>query len=166
MGWVRFLANFGMLGLMFMAGFEVDVRRLRTTWRASVTIGVLSLAFPMAGVFATAYFFFGLPLMAAGLVAIALSTTSLALVYHALKERSLLGESTGQVLLASASVVDVLSMVSLSLLLGDVVSARVTADQGVGEIDVPAGDLEVRHEPYDPETQEVTHAGLGSRRDS
>lgn len=120
MGWLQFLANLGMLGLMFMAGFEVDVRRLRTTWRAGVAIGVMSLAFPMIGVFATAHVVFDLPFKTAGLVAIALSTTSLALVYHALKERGLLRENTGQILLAAASVVDVLSMVSLSLLLGDV----------------------------------------------
>ena len=31
MDWLRFFSNFGLLGLMFMAAFEVDVRRLRTT---------------------------------------------------------------------------------------------------------------------------------------
>jgi Kef-type K+ transport system membrane component KefB len=118
--WLRFLANLGMLSLMFMAGFEVDVVRLRKTWKASFCIGVLALILPLAGVFTVAYFLLGLPFLAAGLVAIALSTTSLALVYHALKDKGLLDTDSGQALLGAASVVDVLSMVSLALLLGDV----------------------------------------------
>jgi len=119
LGWVNFLANLGMLGLMFMAGFEVDVHRLRSTWKASLAIGCCSLAVPLVGVFALARFAFGLDLLPSGVVAIALSTTSLALVYHALKERGLLEHDLGQTVLAAASVVDVLSMVSLALLLGE-----------------------------------------------
>ena len=46
MDWLHFLANLGMLGLMFMVGFEVDVERLRETWRASITIGVSALMLP------------------------------------------------------------------------------------------------------------------------
>ena len=38
--WLSFLANLGMLGLMFMVGFEVDVERLRGTWRACIIVGV------------------------------------------------------------------------------------------------------------------------------
>lgn len=120
MGWLTFLANLGMLGLMFMAGFEVDVERLRGTWRRSVSIGVSSLALPMAGVYLTARYGLGIPPKAAGLLAIGLSTTSLALVFHSLKDRGLLHKPPGQTLLAAASVVDVLSMVCLALLLGEV----------------------------------------------
>ena len=118
--WLRFLANLGMLGLMFTAGFEVDVDRLRSTWKASVCIGALSLALPLAGVFAVARYLLDFEFLEAGLVAIALSTTSLALVYHALKDKGLLETDSGQALLAAASVVDVLSMVCLAVLLGGV----------------------------------------------
>lgn len=118
--WVRFLGNLGLLGLMFLAGFEVDINRLRRTWRASAGIGVLSLTTPMVGVFAVCFFGIGLAWQSAGLMAIGLSTTSLALVYHALKERGDLAEDFGQIVLGAATVVDVLSMVALALLLGDV----------------------------------------------
>ncbi len=118
--WLEFLANLGMLGLMFMAGFEVDINRLRHTWRASVGIGVLSFALPLAGVFAVCFYWLEYSPLVSGVVAIGLSTTSLALVYHALRDRGLLDSETGQTLLAAASVVDVLSMVSLALLMGDV----------------------------------------------
>jgi Na+:H+ antiporter len=120
LGWLEFLANLGMLGLMFMAGFEVEVHRLRRTWRASVGIGICSLLLPMAGVFLICFYGFGMDARVAGLVAIGLSTTSLALVYHALKDRGMLDDDIGQTLLAAASVVDVLSMVALALLLGEV----------------------------------------------
>ncbi|MEL0018476.1 MAG: cation:proton antiporter [Rickettsiales bacterium] len=118
--WLRFLSNLGMLGLMFMVGFEVDVERLRGTWRASILIGVSALLLPMAGVFATAYYLFDLPVLTSGLLSIGLSTTSLALVYNALRERGTLHTERGQVMIAAASVVDVLSMIFLALLMGDV----------------------------------------------
>jgi Kef-type K+ transport system membrane component KefB len=53
------------------------------------------------------------------LVAIGLSTTSLALVYQGLRDQGLLETEAGQTMLASATVVDVLSMVALAVLLGD-----------------------------------------------
>jgi glutathione-regulated potassium-efflux system ancillary protein KefC len=120
LNWLTFLANLGMLGLMFMVGFEIDVDRLHRTWRASVVIGVSALLLPLFGVFAVSYFLLNIDVMAAALLAIGLSTTSLALVYHALKEAGTLRSEHGQVLIAAASVVDVLSMVFLALLMGDV----------------------------------------------
>ena len=118
--WLTFLANLGMLGLMFMVGFEVDVNRLRKTWRASVGIGILALALPMGGVFLTARYIFDIDPMASALLSVALSTTSLALVYNALREAGTLHSEHGQVLIAAASVVDVLAMVFLAVLMGDV----------------------------------------------
>ena len=78
--WLRFLSNLGMLGLMFMVGFEVDVERLRGTWRASIAIGVSALLLPLTGVFCVAYFIFGLAPLSAGPLASGLSTISWALV--------------------------------------------------------------------------------------
>ena len=118
--WLEFLANLGLLGLTFMAGFEVDLNRLRETWRASIGIGVLALVVPMTGVFIVSLAYLGLSPQVAGMMAIGLSTTSLALVYHALHDRDMLKTTTGQIILAAATVVDVLSMVALALLLGSV----------------------------------------------
>lgn len=119
MGWLAFLAHFGMLGLMFMAGFEVDPAALRRTWRPSIGIGVISFLAPLLGVYAICAWGFGLAAEVSWLVGIGLSTTSVALVYHFLRERDLLGGDTGQTILAAAMVVDVLSMVSLAVLLGN-----------------------------------------------
>jgi Kef-type K+ transport system membrane component KefB len=117
--WLHFLSNLGLLGLMFMAGFEVDVDRLRTTWRASTGIGIVSLGAPMTGVFLVCRFLLGLDGTQAALLSIGLSTTSLALVYHALKARGDLDGDFGQTVLGAATVVDILSMVCLAVLLGN-----------------------------------------------
>ncbi|RMF08773.1 MAG: cation:proton antiporter, partial [Alphaproteobacteria bacterium] len=118
--WLDFLGNLGLLGLMFMAGFEVDIPRLQKTWRAGTGIGIVSLALPMTGVYAVCRYFLELEFQTAALMAIGLSTTSLALVYHALKERGDLESDFGQVVLGAATIVDVLSMICLTALLGDV----------------------------------------------
>jgi Kef-type K+ transport system membrane component KefB len=118
--WLHFLANLGMLTLMFLVGFEVDVDRLRETWRTSVFIGVCALLAPLGGVFAVAIWGLDLAPKTAALLAIGLSTTSLALVYQVLRERGILATPAGQVMLAAASVVDVLSMIILALVMGDV----------------------------------------------
>jgi len=59
-------------------------------------------------------------LLASALLCIFLSTTSLALVYHALREAGSLQTEHGQILVEAASVVDVVAMVALALLMGDV----------------------------------------------
>ena len=118
MNWLEFLAHFGMLGLMFMAGFEVNPQVIRHAWKQSLGIGLLSLLLPMGGVFAVSRYLFALDDRVAMLLGIGLSTTSLALVYHFLKERDLLSGKVGQTVLGAAMVVDVLSMVGLAFLLG------------------------------------------------
>jgi len=117
--WLIFLANLGMLGLMFMVGFEVDVRRLRKTWRTSVTIGASALALPVLGGFLFCRYWLGLAPQVSALVAIGVSTTSLAIVYNALKERGALATGEGQIIIAIASVIDLFAMFLLALLVGN-----------------------------------------------
>lgn len=117
--WLTFLAELGTLAIMFMAGFEVEVERLRRSWKSCLAVGSSSLLTPMAGVFLVCYFGFALGPTASGLMAIGLATTSLALVYEALRSSDMLRSASGQAILASATVVDVLSMLALAVLLGD-----------------------------------------------
>jgi Kef-type K+ transport system membrane component KefB len=127
LGWLEFLAQFGLLGLMFMAGFEVDPAVLARRWRASLGIGIASLVLPLAGVYGVGRVWLGLSPQVAGLVGIGLSTTSLALVYQFLREREALTGDDGQTIFAAAMVVDVLSMVALAIVLGDLGWATVIA---------------------------------------
>jgi len=119
LGWLDFLAHFGMLGLMFMAGFEIDPRALRRTGLSSLGIGLMSFSVPFAGVFVVCQQILGLASGTAALLGIGLSTTSLALVYGFLRERDLLAGDAGQMALGAATVVDLLSMIGLALLFGN-----------------------------------------------
>ncbi len=116
--WLDFLANFGLLGLMFFAGFETDITVIRKYLHHSLAIAVASFVTPFACTFLLAQFVLGLPLTGSLLVAIGMSTTSLALVFPYLKCEGLLDRDEGQALLAAAMFVDVFSMVSLSFVAG------------------------------------------------
>lgn len=114
--WLDHTAAFGLLGLMFFAGFETDFAMLRRNWRSSLTIGLISFFMPAILVGGAAFLLLDMSLKASALTAIGLSTTSLALVYGSLKQEGVLKEARGQALLGAAMVVDVISMVALAVL--------------------------------------------------
>jgi len=72
--------------LTFLAGAEIDPVSLKANWRASVLIGTLSFAAPFAASWLIAQFVFGWSLHEAQLAGIALSTTSVAVVYAVMIE--------------------------------------------------------------------------------
>ncbi|GAB4271394.1 MAG: cation:proton antiporter [Candidatus Rifleibacteriota bacterium] len=114
--WIDFHANFGLLGLMFFAGFETDFVMLRKNWKESLRVGALSFFLPMLCIFVLCKFALGMEELASFLISIGLSTTSLALVYSVLKERHLIKGKIAQSLLSSSMVVDLLSMIALMVL--------------------------------------------------
>ncbi len=105
------LALLGSAFLMFAAGLEVDLELLKQHALSSLLVGVVSFSAPMAaatlGVWALGY-----PLQEAALAGIGVSTTSVAVVYAILKARGLLARGPGQVVLASAMVADVVSILA------------------------------------------------------
>ncbi len=62
--WVNFLAGVGSILLTFLAGTEVDPVILRTKFKESISIGVVSFLFPFLGAFAYAYYVSGWTLQA------------------------------------------------------------------------------------------------------
>lgn len=116
--WVDFIANFGILGLMFFAGLEVDKDELKEHFGTSIAIASASYLAPFILVLSIASLAFGFSLKSSALIAISLSTTSLALVYPILKERRMLEEKTGHIILTSAMLIDVFSMISLAVIFG------------------------------------------------
>ncbi len=110
--WVEFIADFGLITLMFIAGFEVDLPMLRKNIKKSSVVGGLSFIIPFAGVYILALLL-GMEHLRAVIFAICMSTTSLALVFPVLKEQGILESSPGQFLLSSAMVVDILSVIAL-----------------------------------------------------
>ncbi|MEV0055933.1 cation:proton antiporter [Saccharopolyspora shandongensis] len=111
---VQVVALLGLAFLLFLAGLEVDLHRLRGPLLRVALIGyVVSLAIGVA-----AGFSFG----AAGwardpmLIAVALSATSLGLVVPVLKDAGRADQAMGQTTITASSVADFAAVVLLSLL--------------------------------------------------
>lgn len=114
--WIDFLSNLGLLGLMFFAGLETDPELMKRHFLKSLFIGFSSFFFPLISIFYVSHHILHYSFEASLLIGIALSTTSLALVYPLLKEKGILQHTPGQVLLAAAMVVDISSMMTMSFL--------------------------------------------------
>jgi len=114
--WLVFLASFGSVVLTFLAGAEVDPTALRKSWRASLLIGSLSFAVPFVLAMLTCRYVAGWDWRAAQIGGIALSTTSLAVVYAVLVETGLSATRIGQLIMSATFVTDMGTVLALSLL--------------------------------------------------
>ncbi|HWQ23972.1 MAG TPA: cation:proton antiporter [Gaiellaceae bacterium] len=114
--WLVFLAGFAGILLTFLAGAEVDVPQLRREWRASLALGLVSFAAPFLAAMAFAYWGLGWTGDASKIAGIALSTTSLAVVYAVLVETGLNRTAIGQRIMAATFVTDLGTVVALSVL--------------------------------------------------
>ena len=104
--WTNFLALLGSGVLTFLAGAEIDPHSLKANWRVSVLIGVLSFGIPFGVVWFFAQFIFGWPLHQAQIAGIALSTTSVAVVYAVMIEGGLNDTPMGKMILAACFITD------------------------------------------------------------
>ena len=111
---VQIAALLGLAFLLFLAGLEIDVHRLRGPVLRLALIGYLvTLAMGLgAGAAFAAAGWVRSPL----LIAVALSATSLGLVVPVLKDAGQAGSRLGQVVIAACSVADFGAVVLLSLL--------------------------------------------------
>lgn len=114
--WIDFLAAFGATLLTFLAGAEIDPGSLRRHLRISFAIGLVSFAAPFAAAFSFAYFIAGWDLQAAEICGVALSTTSVAVVYAVMIESGLAERELGKVILAACFITDLGTVVALGLL--------------------------------------------------
>ncbi len=104
--WINFLAMLGSGVLTFLAGAEIDPVSLKANLRASLLIGVISFAAPFVLVWLFAQFVLGWSLREAQIAGIALSTTSVAVVYAVMIEGGLSDTSLGKMILAACFITD------------------------------------------------------------
>ena len=114
--WIDFLASFGGIYLTFLAGTEVDIPTFKTHWKEAVFVGGLSFFAPFIGTFAITYFGFHWTFVASEIASIALSTTSLAVVYAVLVESGLSTTDLGKRIMAMTFVTDILTVIALTAL--------------------------------------------------
>jgi Kef-type K+ transport system membrane component KefB len=117
--WTNFLAMLGSGVLTFLAGAEIDPASLKANLRASMTIGITSFLLPFVGVWLFAQFVLHWPLHQAWIAGIALSTTSVAVVYAVMIEGGLGSTPMGKTLLAACFITDFGTVLALGILFAD-----------------------------------------------
>jgi Kef-type K+ transport system membrane component KefB len=117
--WTNFLAMLGSGVLTFLAGAEIDPVSLRANLRASMTIGILSFLLPFVCVWLFAQFVLGWPLHQAQIAGIALSTTSVAVVYAVMIEGGFGETPMGKTILAACFITDFGTVLALGTLFAD-----------------------------------------------
>lgn len=117
--WISFLAGFGSILLTFMAGAEIEPNILRKYLKQSLAIGAASFAAPFTGALLYAHYL-GWPgkawdWNAAMICGIALSTTSVAIVYAVMIETGLNETEFGKLILAACFITDFGTVLALGI---------------------------------------------------
>lgn len=114
--WVNFLAGFGSILLTFLAGAEVDPVVMKKKFKESMSIGAIAFFAPFFGVMAYAYYIAGWSLPQAQIAGIALSTTSVAVVYAVMIETGYNETELGKLILAACFINDLGTVLALGIL--------------------------------------------------
>ncbi len=114
--WMQYLAGFGGIILTFLAGTEIDTGMMRKTLKQSLLMGGISFLIPFAAVGSAAHFILHWTARASLIAGIALSTTSLAVVYSVLVESDLSDTKIGKLLMSSTFVTDMGTALALSVI--------------------------------------------------
>jgi Kef-type K+ transport system membrane component KefB len=114
--WLAFIGTFAGVVLTFQAGAEVDVPQFKREWRASLSIGLVSFFAPFAVVGLLAYYGLDWSRRQSEIGGLALSTTSLAVVYAVLVETGLNRELVGKRLMSATFVTDIATVIGLTVL--------------------------------------------------
>jgi len=113
-GWMVYLAGFGGIVLTFLAGAEVDVKLLKENFRQAAAVSSMSFLAPLAAGFLFCRYLAGWSAPASAIAGIALSETSLAVVYSVLVETGRSGTRTGKLLMACTFLTNTLTALALS----------------------------------------------------
>lgn len=84
--WLRFLASSGAVLLTFLAGAELEPSVIRTKLKEVTVVGLIGFFVPFMGCTAIAHYLLGWGFQASLLCGVALSTTSMAVVYAVMLE--------------------------------------------------------------------------------
>ncbi|MGA8474045.1 MAG: cation:proton antiporter [Candidatus Cybelea sp.] len=114
--WIDFVGGFGSILLTFLAGAEIDPSVLRKQLLPSTVLGAASFGAPFLAAMAFAYGFGHWTADASKIAGIAMSTTSVAVVYAVMVESGLASKEFGQLILAACFFTDLGTVVALGLL--------------------------------------------------
>jgi glutathione-regulated potassium-efflux system ancillary protein KefC len=115
-GWIRFLSGTGAIVLTFLAGAELDPVVFRARWKESTLIGLVGFAAPFIGCAMIAHAVLHWAWTASWLAGVALSTTSVAVVYAVMLELGLNRTAYGKAVLAACFINDLATVLALGLI--------------------------------------------------
>ncbi len=114
--WLRFLASSGAILLTFLAGAELEPDALRSKVKEVSVVGLVGFLAPFFGCAALAHYLLGWELRPSLLCGVALSTTSMAVVYAVMLETGLNKTEFGKGILGACFVNDLGTVIALGLL--------------------------------------------------
>ena len=114
--WVNYLAGVGSVLLTFLAGAEIDPAVIRKHFWSSVLIGAAGFLVPFFGVLAYTRFVSGWSWPQAEIAGLALSTTSVAVVYAVMVETGCNRHEVGKIILAACFINDLGTVLALGVL--------------------------------------------------
>ncbi len=114
--WVKFLAGTGAIVLTFLAGAELDPEVFRRRWKEATAVGLISFFAPFFGCAAAARWGLGWSAEASWLAGVAMSTTSVAVVYAVMIEFGFNTTEYGKTVLAACFITDLGTVIALGLI--------------------------------------------------
>lgn len=114
--WITFLSGTGAIVLTFLAGAELDPVVFRAKWKEATVIGLIAFFAPFLGCAAVAFYLLHWTREASWLVGVALSTTSVAVVYAVMLELGLNRTDYGKAVLAACFINDLGTVIALGLI--------------------------------------------------
>ncbi len=113
--WINYIASFGAILLTFLAGTDIDPHVVKKHFASSVTIGLVGFFAPYIGCLLLARYGLGWPWPQAQIAGIALSTTSVAVVYAVMVETGYNRTELGKIILAACFINDIGTVLALGL---------------------------------------------------
>jgi len=114
--WLQFLASTGAVLLTFLAGAELDPAVIRTKLTEVSVVGLVGFAAPFLGCAAVAHWLIGWDGQASLLAGVALSTTSMAVVYSVMLDTGFNRTEFGKGILGACFINDLGTVIALGLL--------------------------------------------------
>jgi Kef-type K+ transport system membrane component KefB len=113
--WIDYIASFGAIVLTFLAGTDIDPHVVKKNFASSVSIGLMGFFAPYLGCLLLARYGLGWPWLEAQIAGIALSTTSVAVVYAVMVETGYNRTELGKIILAACFINDIGTVLALGL---------------------------------------------------
>jgi len=114
--WLKFLASSGAVILTFLAGAELEPETIKTQLKEVSVIGLIGFLAPFLGCTMVARYFLGWDSRASWLAGVALSTTSMAVVYAVMLETGFNKTRFGKGILGACFINDLGTVIALGLL--------------------------------------------------